>query len=159
MNLRQLVDPRLVFTDISGDSRDAILGSLAERLEREGAVPSAADLHARLVEREVQGSTAIGRGVAIPHCKLPGLGGVVVAVGVARDAIDLDAPDRKPVRLFFLVISPESAPAQHLQTLAAISRWLKQEGNLERIAAAHTGEEVNACLGAETAATAGGHGG
>lgn len=146
MNLERLVDPKLVFTDLDGSSRDAVLRELAERLEREGAVPSASDLYAKLLEREALGSTAIGRGVAIPHCKLAGLGRVVVAVGVARHGVAIEAPDREPVRLFFLVVSPEAAPAEHLQSLAAISRWLKDGDNLERIRAARTGDEVWACL-------------
>jgi mannitol/fructose-specific phosphotransferase system IIA component (Ntr-type) len=50
------------------------------------------------------------------------------------------------VRLFFLVVSPEGAPAEHLQCLAAISKWLKDERNLERIRQANTSDEVSASL-------------
>jgi PTS system nitrogen regulatory IIA component len=149
MNLRELVDLRLVFTDLDAASRDRALRSLADRLEREGAIPSADDLHARLLERERQGSTAIGKGVAIPHCKLARLDRVVVAVGVAANAVAIETPDGEPVRLFFLVVSPESSPAAHLQSLAAISKWLKGDGNLERIRAATTRDEVRACLAGE----------
>ena len=123
--------------------------ALAERLERAGAIPSAADLHAKLLERERQGSTAIGRGAAIPHCKLSRLDRVVVAVAVLPDGIggdSPDSPDHEPVRLIFLVISPESSPAAHLQTLASISRWLKDDRNLERIRRATTTEEARECL-------------
>jgi mannitol/fructose-specific phosphotransferase system IIA component (Ntr-type) len=143
-----LVDPNLVFTDVDAGSREAALRCLAEGLERQGAVPSADDLHARLLERERQGSTSIGRGVAIPHCKLPALERVVVAVGVAGEDAAIEGPDHEPVRLFFLVVSPESSPAAHLQSLAAISRWLKEDHNLERIREATTCEQVRACLGA-----------
>jgi len=146
MSLRQLVDPALVFADVDGASRDRVLCDLAERLERNGAIPSAADLHAKLLERESQGSTAVGKGVAIPHCKLPGLERVVVAVALLPAGVDVDSPDRQPVRLFFLVVSPESSPAQHLQSLAAISRWLKDDSNLERIRRATTADEVRACV-------------
>ena len=146
MSLRQLVDPTLVFTDVDGASRDSALRDLAERLERSGAIPSAGDLQAKLLERELQGSTAIGKGVAIPHCKLPRLERVVVAVALLPNGVEVDSPDRQPVRLLFLVISPESSPAAHLQSLAAISRWLKDESNLERIRRATTADEVRACL-------------
>jgi mannitol/fructose-specific phosphotransferase system IIA component (Ntr-type) len=150
MNLRELVDPRLVFTDIGAGSRDGVLRSLAERLEREGAIPSAEDLLTKLLERERQGSTAIGKGVAIPHCKLARLDRVVVAVGVAASGVAVETPDQEPVRLFFLVISPESSPAAHLQSLAAISKWLKGDGNLARIRAASTPDQVRACLAGES---------
>ena len=156
MNLRELVDPRLVFTDVDGGSGDGVLRSLAERLERAGAIPSADDLHARLLERERQGSTAIGKGVAIPHCKLARLDRVVVAVGVAAGGVEIETPDREPVRLFFLVVSPESAPAAHLQSLAAISKWLKSDGNLDRIRAATTLDEVRACIAGDAVGGASG---
>jgi mannitol/fructose-specific phosphotransferase system IIA component (Ntr-type) len=156
MNLRELVDPRLVFTDVDAGSRDRALRSLADGLEREGAIPDAADLLAKLLERERQGSTAIGKGVAIPHCKLARLDRVVVAVGVATAGVAIETPDRQPVRLFFLVVSPESAPAAHLQSLAAISKWIKGDGNLERIRAATTPDEVRACLTGEVVGGASG---
>ena len=146
MQLRQLVDPSLVFIDLPAASRDSILRELAGRLESHGAVPDADDLYDKLVERESLGSTAIGRGVAIPHCKLADLDRVVVAVGLSRDGVEVEAPDQERVRLFFVVVSPESSPAEHLQTLAAISKWLRDDRNLERIRRARTREEVNACL-------------
>ena len=146
MSLLQLVDPSLVFDAGDVGSRDAVLRSVAEGLERQGAIPSAAELLARLLEREQQGSTAIGRGIAIPHCKLARLERPVVAVGVTPGGIALEAPDREPIRLFFLVVSPESSPAAHLQSLAAIAKWLKGDRNLERIRAATTTDEVRACL-------------
>jgi mannitol/fructose-specific phosphotransferase system IIA component (Ntr-type) len=143
---RALVDRRLIFADVDAESRERALRFLAERLEREGAVPSADDLHAKLLEREQQGSTAIGNGIAIPHCKLPRLDRVVVAIGVAPGGVSMETPDHEPVRVFFLVVSPEGAPAVHLQSLAAISKWLKAGHNLERVRAATTSAEVTASL-------------
>ena len=84
--------------------------------------------------------------MAIPHCKLPRLDRAVVAVGVAPGGVAIDTLDHQPVRLFFLVVSPESSPAAHLQSLAAIAKWLKGDRNLERIRAATTTDEVRACL-------------
>jgi PTS system nitrogen regulatory IIA component len=146
LNLRQLVDPSLVFTDLAAGDRDSVLRELADRLQARGAIRSADDLYGKLLERERLGSTAIGKGVAIPHCKLPQLERVVVAVAVVPNGVAIEAPDGEPVTLFFLVASPEGAPAEHLQCLAAISKWLKDERNLERIRQARTSDEVNASL-------------
>src|SRR5687768_15887926 len=115
MNLRHLVDPDLIFDDLAPGGRDAVLRGLAERLESGGSIRNADDLYARLREREELGSTAIGRGVAIPHCKLPDLERALVAIGVVPRGVEGETPDREPVRLFFLVVSPEGSPAQHLQ--------------------------------------------
>ena len=69
----------------------------------------------------------------MPHCKLDGLDEVVVAIGLCPDGIDFGAEDGEPVRVFFLVVSPESAPAEHLQSLASISKWVKANQHVDRI--------------------------
>ena len=84
-------------------------------------------------EREELGSTGIGSGVAIPHCKVERLEEVIVAIGILDEAIEFGASDGLPVRLLFLVLSPESSPAAHLKSLAAISRWVQADSHVERI--------------------------
>ena len=69
----------------------------------------------------------------MPHCKIDGLDEVVVAVGLFGKGIEFEATDDEPVRLLFLVISPDAAPAEHLQSLAAISKWVKADHHVERI--------------------------
>ena len=59
----------------------------------------------------------------------------MVALGLVPQGVDYGAVDGLPVRLFFLVVSPSGAPAEHLQALAAISRWIKAEGRAERLLA------------------------
>ena len=70
----------------------------------------------------------------------------MVAVAVLPQGLEADPADPEAVRLIFLVVSPESSPAAHLQCLAAISRWLKDDRNLERIQGATTAEEARECL-------------
>jgi nitrogen PTS system EIIA component len=74
-------------------------------------------------------------------------------VALTASAIDAGASDQQPVRLFFLVVSPEHSPAAHLQTLAAISRWLKDERNLEHVQAARSSAEAAAWLRGEREGT------
>jgi mannitol/fructose-specific phosphotransferase system IIA component (Ntr-type) len=116
--------PELVFTDLPGDDREAILRDLANRLEANGCVRDGAALYDELIGREHLGSTAVGGRVAIPHAKIKGLRQPVLAVGLSRQGVDFAAPDGLAVRVFFVVLSPSDAPAEHLRTLAAISRWL-----------------------------------
>ena len=146
MQLRQLVDPNLVFTDLACGDRDQVLRALADRLESRGAVADAGDLYRKLVERENLGSTAIGKGVAIPHCKLPDLERVIVTVGLTPQGVSMETPDQVPVRLFFLVVSPEGSPAEHLQSLAAISKWLKDGRKVEGVQRLSTSAEISAVL-------------
>ena len=148
-SLEDLTEPGLVFPGLAGGSASAVLRQLAERLAERGFVRDAETLHEKLLEREQLGSTAIGRGVAIPHCKLPGLERVLLAIGMSEQPVEFGATDGAPVRLFFLVISPSKAPAEHLQCLAAISRWVKADRHVERILAIEDPKDVYALIRSE----------
>jgi mannitol/fructose-specific phosphotransferase system IIA component (Ntr-type) len=113
--------------------RQQVLRALADRIGTSGRVGNADELYRKLWEREELGSTGVGSGIAIPHCKLNGLRQGVVAVGLAPGGVDFGAADGAPVRVFFLVVSPSTAAAEHLQVLAAISRWIKADRHVERL--------------------------
>lgn len=140
--LETLTDQQLIFPALVAGDAEGVLRELAGKLAAAGAVADAEQLFARLWERERLGSTAIGRGIAIPHCKLDSLAKVVVAVGLAPAGVDFAAPDAQPVRLFFVVVSPSRSPAEHLQSLAAISRWVKADGRVDRLLASQRPQDV-----------------
>jgi len=125
MDLARMTVPALIDTDLKASERHGILRALAELVVRHGDVQDAALLVKRLEQREALGSTGIGHGIAVPHCRMAGLDEVVLAIGISRTPIAFEAIDGAPARLFFLVISPEAKPAAHVQCLAAISGWLK----------------------------------
>ena len=141
-SLEALTTPGLIFPDLEATDAAGVLRELAARLAERGPVRDPEGLYQRLWEREQLGSTAIGNGVAIPHCKLDHLERVLVAVAVAPHGVDFGAGDGKPVRLFFAVVSPSRAPAEHLQSLAAISRWVKSGGDVEGLIAGHDPEAI-----------------
>jgi nitrogen PTS system EIIA component len=133
--LGSLIRADLIFFGLAATDRRTVLHALAEKMAGQGMVKNPEELYDRLWEREQLGSTAVGAGVAIPHCKLPGLGRGIVALGVAETGIDFGAVDGLPVRLFFLVVSPSESPGEHLQALAAISRWVKGDQHVAKLLA------------------------
>lgn len=141
-----LVDERRIFPDLGGTTLEEALAEMAAGLARASVVADGADLARRLVERERMGSTGLGAGLAIPHCKLREIADVILAVGVSRRGIDFGAADGLPVRLLFLVLSPADAPALHLQALARISRVIRFPGVAERLSDASTAREIAAAL-------------
>ena len=135
MLLGELTRPDLIFTDLPATDRQGVLRALAGRVAEQGLVASGEDLFQKLWEREQLGTTGIGSGIAIPHCKLPGLARGVVAVGLTPQGVDFGAADGKPVQVLFLVVSPSGSPAEHLQILAALSRWVRADRHAEKILA------------------------
>lgn len=111
---------------ISVDSKQAILAQLAARFAAVYGLDSTLVLE-RIEEREKLGSTGFGRGVAIPHARLPDLNRPVAVFFRLESAVDFDAADGMPVDLVFGLLSPENSGAAHLHALAAISRLMRDE--------------------------------
>ena len=108
------------------DGKDDILRRLGDLFAE------AYDLDASLVleqleEREKLGSTGFGRGVAIPHARMPHLKRPVAALLKLHRPVEFDAADRLPVDLVFGLLSPANSGATHLHALAAISRLVRDE--------------------------------
>lgn len=107
-------------------SKKVILGQLADRFA------NVYDLHPNLVaeqigQREALGSTGFGRGVAIPHSRLPDLQRPVAAFLRLDAPVDFDAADGMPVDIIFGLLSPETCGTAHLRALAAISRMMRDQ--------------------------------
>ena len=152
MRLSSLTRPDLIFTDLPGADGPTVLRAFAERVVERGVLPDADLLYRRLLEREKLGTTALGHGVAVPHCKIAGLHEVVVAIGLFHKGIDFEAADGEPVRLLFLVVSPTASPAAHLQALAAISRWVKGDDHVARLLKESDPEKILELLEAQPVA-------
>lgn len=114
------------------DGREA-LASLASLLVAAGRIPEGTDIVGSLESREELGSTGIGNGVAIPHVRLKEISSFSMALGRSVGGVDFNAPDGKPVHLFFLLVTPEDSPGGHLKVLARISRLMKQPGLIQAI--------------------------
>jgi PTS system nitrogen regulatory IIA component len=95
-----------------------------------------------LLEREKISTTAIGEGVAIPHGKLPGVERVFGVFARSPQGVDFASLDGGPTHLFFVLIAPENAAADHLKALARISRLLKDEAFRRRLMEGQTSQEL-----------------
>ncbi|MEM6322246.1 MAG: PTS sugar transporter subunit IIA [Pseudomonadota bacterium] len=84
-----------------------------------------ADISRALVERETLGPTAVGKGIALPHARLPEVASVIGVFIRLDRPIDFDAVDRQPVDLVFALFAPASSSVDHLRALALVSRTLR----------------------------------
>ncbi len=85
------------------------------------------DIVRGLTAREELGTTGIGHGLAIPHCRLPMGNHFVMVLAVSRRGINYEALDHHRVRIFCAFIGPEDQPEKHVQLLAEISMALRNE--------------------------------
>ncbi|MFT6190581.1 MAG: PTS system nitrogen regulatory IIA component [Oleispira sp.] len=87
---------------------------------------SADEIYERLLNRERMGSTGIGEGIAIPHCRLKQCSKTLGVLLQLEQPIDFDAIDRQPVDLIFALLVPEEATDEHLKTLSMLAQKLSQ---------------------------------
>jgi len=120
-----LLQDDLVIEEIKATDKIGVIREFAGILQATGRVTDAEALVRVLLERESRGSTGIGDGIAIPHGKLSFISDMVVAFGRSSRGVDFQSLDAKPVYLFFLLVTPDNKPGEHLKALARISRILK----------------------------------
>lgn len=99
-----------------------------------------------LLERERLGTTGFGNGVALPHGKLNGLDRLHMMFARVVKPVDFDAVDGRPVDLFFLLLAPEKAGADHLKALAKASRILRDDQVCTMIRGAENAEVIYSAL-------------
>lgn len=87
---------------------------------------SADDIYERLLNRERMGSTGIGEGIAIPHCRLKQCDKTFGVLLHLEEPIDFDSLDQQPVDLVFALLVPEEATDEHLKTLSMLAQKLSQ---------------------------------
>ena len=132
---------RILFLDHS-NKRDALL-ALAENLAASPQVKNSQELAMEILKREELMSTAIGRGIAIPHIRLPSVTDLVVSAGISRtDIVDFHPLDDEPVRLVFMIAAAYNQHAYYLQTLSWFSTRLKNHGLRDSLLRAQTEREV-----------------
>lgn len=144
MKLTEVLTEDLVKMDLEARTRDGAIRELVQLLSGRGKI-APADLESvanTVLEREHLGSTAIGRGVAIPHAKTPAVHEFVAAFGRSRAGIDFSAVDGEPVHLVFILISPPDSQRAHLKALAHISRLLSKQDLRAHIMAAKSPAEI-----------------
>ncbi|HEX8245103.1 MAG TPA: PTS sugar transporter subunit IIA [Longimicrobium sp.] len=146
MLLTELLTPERVKVPLLARTKDAVLEELVGVLAAQGVVADPAAVLRAVHQREEVLSTGIGGGVAIPHGKVDGVGELVMAAGIAPEPLEFAALDGQPVRLFFLLVGPESAAGLHVKALSRISRLVRRDDLRERLAAATTPGEFMAVV-------------
>jgi PTS system nitrogen regulatory IIA component len=125
VHIADVLRPDCVIAELSGGTVSSVLSELARPVAAAGALEPQA-LTSALLAREKLGSTGIGEGVAVPHCKVAHLASLTACLGRSRAGVDFRAQDGKPTHIFVALFAPERAGAEHLQALARVSRLLKR---------------------------------
>jgi PTS system nitrogen regulatory IIA component len=133
MQIIDLLSHETVICDLKVGSKKRTLDQISTLVSNSADNISHDTIFTGLIERERLGSTGIGHGVAIPHCRLDDLENPIGLFFKLREAIDFDAIDAAPVDLVFALVVPSNCCDQHLQTLAQLAELFSSESNRETL--------------------------
>ncbi|MFT4885864.1 MAG: PTS system nitrogen regulatory IIA component [Pseudohongiellaceae bacterium] len=112
---------------MEGSSKKRILKTISEHLADTNKNLDAGEVFDSLMARERLGSTGIGAGIAIPHCRVPLCSDIVGMLITLKEPIDFDSIDDSPVDIIFVLIVPEQKTDEHIETLAGLARLFSDE--------------------------------
>lgn len=142
VQIKNILSPdRIVFISQSA-KRDALV-ELSSALSKAPQVKFAKELETEILKREDLMSTAIGRGIAIPHARLSSVTDLVMAVGICKNPImDFQTLDDQPVRLLIMIAAAYNQHSYYLQTLSRVSSKLKDGALRDGLLSAKSAEEA-----------------
>lgn len=136
-----MLTPERVRIPLTSRDKDGVLAELVDLVVEDlDLAPQREAIRRAVRQRENVLSTGIGEGVAVPHAKYEGLSRMVLAAGVSMDALEYGALDGRPVRLFFLILGPESSAGGQIRVLSRIGRMMRDEELRERLVTATSAE-------------------
>jgi len=137
MQLRELFREDAVNLALAARSKDEVLKELIRLLKLDEQ--SEGMLYKMLKRRENLGSTGVGRGIAIPHCRSLVVNNLRLAFGRKMEGVDYKAIDEKPAQFFFLIVAPPlEVSNQYLPVLGKIAQFAKDEEVVRRLASLQT---------------------
>ncbi|MEC1689712.1 PTS fructose transporter subunit IIABC [Bacillus mojavensis] len=141
--LTDIMSLDLIEPTLSGETRDDIIDEMIQKLSRTGMLHSESGFKQAIMNREQEGTTAIGMNIAIPHGKSDAVKKPSVAFGIKQSGIDWNSLDGSEAKLIFMIAVPkDSGGNQHLKLLQMLSRKLMDDSYRERLLSVQTKEEA-----------------
>jgi len=133
LTIDNILAPELTLCQAPASSKKRVLESIAERIHFQDETLSETDIFNNLVSRERLGSTGIGQGIAIPHCRLDGLDRVIGVLMTLSEPVDFDAIDNQPVDLVFALVVPKEATSEHLELLSQLAEKFNNDAFCQQL--------------------------
>ncbi len=149
MRLRDLLDDQSIKIGLESVDKEECFEEMVDILVQAGRVSDRAATLRAIQDREEQGTTGIGTGIAVPHAKHGSIPSLIAAMGISRDGIEFDSIDGEPVHLVVLLLANINEPGPHLQALVEIARLVRIPGFYRKAVEASTAADILQILDSE----------
>ena len=129
MKLSDFMVSEAIVPQLQATSRDDAVRELVEALAHAGKIAATQvdEIVQKIIERETQGRTGIGKGIAVPHIKHSSTTEIVGTIGCSRDGIEFNSLDKAPVYSVLLLLSPPNDPDRHLEAMESLFAHLQRD--------------------------------
>ena len=141
MRITDLLDKRSIYLGAKVSSKEETLDRAVALMAESGKIADVDTYRKGVYAREQEGTTGIGEGIAIPHCKSAAVKQAGLAAMVIPDGVDFDSLDGEPVHLLFLIAAPDTADNVHLDVLSKLSVLLMDGDFTNALKSAKTVDE------------------
>ncbi len=141
-SLSELWVPEALLLDLQALDRSEAIRKLLQKLHDARPDFDLQEAYEIIWKREQGLTSAIGSEMALPHGRLPSLAKAMVAIGHAPAGIPFDAPDKRPVKLLFLILTPLKEPVVQLRILSKIATLMMNRALKRRLLKARNAAEV-----------------
>ena len=149
MKIQDVLNKNVMLFDLQATDKEGVINEMVQSLVDNGVVTDFDTFKAGIMNREVQTSTGLGDGIAMPHSKNEAVKEATVLFAKSNKGVDYASLDGQPTDLFFMIAAPEGANDTHLAALAELSKYLMKPGFADKLRQASTPDQVIATFDAE----------
>lgn len=149
MKLAEIIPEGGILDDLKSTTKEEVIKEMVQALVKAGRIEESTSKKVikALMDREELGSTGIGAGVAVPHARHDSITELLGAFGRSKKGISFDALDGEPVHVLFMLLSSKGASGAHLESLAYISRLVRDDKYVKHLRDAKDSKELRDLLG------------
>ena len=144
MRMSDFVVREAIIPNLAASSKEGVIREIVESLRATGYFKGGEsdDIVRAILKREQLGSTGIGRSIAIPHTKHPGVDRLIGTVALSQSGVPFDSIDSEPVHVFVLLVSPQDRPGDHLRALENVVRSMREDQFVNALREAKSKDEL-----------------
>lgn len=146
MRIRDLLAPESIMLQGVASDKTDVLNQMVELMAKSGKIADVDTYRKGVFAREEEGTTGVGEGIAIPHCKSSAVKAPGLAAMVVPDGVEFDALDGAPVHILFLIAAPDTKDNVHLDVLSKLSTLLMDERFTQNLIHASSVDEFLAII-------------
>jgi len=127
MKIEGFLNENLINLELNTDNKEDALIGMVKLLKKEDRIESEDKFLAKIIEREREGSTGFGRGIAVPHGKSETVNKLSLSIGRSKKGIEYHSMDGRKVNLIFMVADYQGYSPEYLQLVSSLISWLRDD--------------------------------